>query len=144
MKLSSNYFLLFVSLHNILFTVQSLSIKTSQCSSSRRAFFQSASSSCFSIVAVVAPAAAIITFPHAALAVPLLTDADEGRIHKIMMAYNPPPPSDKIQRPKLALDFAVLLTRSSYAETDQLDIIPFNQLERRYVSGMNDRVSAVC
>ena len=40
------------------------------------------------------------------------------------------PPGEKIQRQKLALNFAVLLTRSSYAETDQLDIVPVNQLER--------------
>jgi hypothetical protein len=136
-KLSSNnQSLLFVYLH--ILTVLSLFLKPSQQCSSRRAFFQSA------CVAVGPPAALTFFFSHAALAVPPLTDdADEGRIHKIMMASTLPPPGDKNnkihQRQKLSLNSALLLTRSSYAETDQLDIVPVNQLARtRHVSDESD------
>ncbi|CAB9512814.1 expressed unknown protein [Seminavis robusta] len=73
--------------------------------------------------------AATTFLPQISNAVPLLKDAEVDRMKSKMMKVSDNG-SDKIQRQPLALDFAVLLTRSSYVETDQLDIIPINQLER--------------
>ena len=42
----------------------------------------------------------------------------------------PKPPARKISRQDLAQDFAIMLIRSSYIETVQLEIGPMNQLER--------------
>lgn len=100
------------------FAVQSLILNEKV--SSRRAFF-------FESVSSAAAALTAVTWPGTARAVPPLSKADEGRIHKQMAAVQPP---TTLPRQQLALDFAVSLTRSSYVETDQLDIIPVNQLER--------------
>jgi hypothetical protein len=43
-----------------------------------------------------------------------------------------PKPSTIALRPKLSLEFAVQLMRSSYAVTDELDIIPMNQFQRDF------------
>ena len=67
-------------------------------------------------------------FPTVGGAVEPVSDADLKKLKRMLQSASAP--SDRVKRQPLALDFAVLLTRSSYAETAQLDIIPVNQLER--------------
>ena len=78
-------------------------------------------------VALTSAAFGSSLFPNIAHGVPPLTDSELTRLEKMLSVS---PPGDKIKRQPLAQDFAVLLTRTSYVETDQLDILPVNQLER--------------
>lgn len=92
--------------------------------SSRRGFLSTATISAFGT-------ASALTFQQKAQAVVPLTDkeADSGIGGGIARKVRPPQ-KDKVPRQDLALDFAVMLTRSSYIETAQLEIVPVNQLER--------------
>lgn len=87
--------------------------------SSRRAFFASTFSAASLSLAIL---------PQVTHAVAPITEAEaSGGMSRIM---RPKPPSKDVLRQKLSSDFAILLTRASYVETAQLDIIPINQLER--------------
>lgn len=97
-------------------------------SSSRRDFLSKSSAACIlGAFSVVLPLAT----PQKAHAVVPLSETEAkagiggGASRKIR-----PPSRKNCPRQDLALDFAVMLTRSSYIETAQLEIIPVNQLER--------------
>lgn len=104
-------------------------------STSRRGFLSNAGATASLAVGGALSSAIAFKPPNAAHAVVPITDkdAESGNIigsggmspRKVR-----PPSKDKVPRQNLALDFAVMLTRSSYIEAAQLEIIPVNQLER--------------
>ena len=92
----------------------------------RRTFLTKTAASAF---AGVLSTIAVPVQPSQAVALLTEKEAEAGIGLPRRMRPNPPSPK-KVPRQKLDLDFAVLLTRSSYVEAAQLDIGPVNQLER--------------
>jgi len=93
-----------------------LSMTPSRSSSSRRRFLTSA---------------VLLGLPETASAVAPITqqEADTG-LARAVRWLRPKPP--KILRQKLNMDFAVLLMRSSYAATDELNVIAMQQFQRDF------------
>lgn len=67
----------------------------------------------------------------AALAAPPLTAGEADNVGaRLARQFRPKPP--KVLRPKLDLDFAVLLMRSSYNILDELDVVAMDQFQRDF------------
>lgn len=99
----------------------------------RRGFLSTAATSALGGVGIGLSGGVIafLAAPRRALAVvPITSEQAEKGIGGGLSRKVRPPPKDKVPRQPLALDFAVMLTRSSYIETAQLEIVPVNQLER--------------
>ncbi|GAX26597.1 hypothetical protein FisN_21Lh064 [Fistulifera solaris] len=78
------------------------------------------------------PGALLLTNPQAAQAVaaPITLGETQNLGAQTLRRFRPKPP--RILRQKLNLDFAVSLMRSSYAVTDELDIVPMDQFQRDF------------
>lgn len=94
------------------------------CNLSRRRWMLSVSSS--TLAGVI-----LSSYPHAAVAAPPLTAETADNISaRAERAFRPKPA--RVLRPRLNLDFAVLLMRSSYNAVDELDIVAMDQFQRDF------------
>lgn len=72
----------------------------------------------------------VLPIDHAVAAPPLSAGEADNVGARLSRALRPKPP--KILRPKLDLDFAVLLMRSSYNVLDELDVVAMDQFQRDF------------
>mmetsp|Transcript_9623 Transcript_9623/g.17496 ORF Transcript_9623/g.17496 Transcript_9623/m.17496 type:complete len:351 (+) Transcript_9623:255-1307(+) len=98
---------------------------TNTISNSRRGFLSTGAASAFGTLSL-----SVFPTQHARAVEPLTSEEADAGIGGGVTRKLRPPSKDKVPRQKLALDFAVMLTRSSYIEAAQLEIVPVNQLER--------------
>ena len=92
---------------------------------SRRRWMLSTSSSALSGMILLS------IFPHIAAAAPPLTaETADSFAARAERAFRPKPA--RVLRPRMNLDFAVLLMRSSYNAVDDLDIVAMDQFQRDF------------
>jgi len=76
-------------------------------------------------------AAAVLSQPQTALAAPPLTsEVADNFSARVERSLRPKPA--KVLRPRMNLDFAVLLMRSSYNAVDEIDIVSMDQFQRDF------------
>mmetsp|Transcript_17541 Transcript_17541/g.37924 ORF Transcript_17541/g.37924 Transcript_17541/m.37924 type:complete len:408 (+) Transcript_17541:18-1241(+) len=81
--------------------------------------------------ASAASAVLALSPPQSALAAPPLTaEAADGFSARVERSLRPKPA--KVLRPRMNLDFAVLLMRSSYNAVDELDVVAMDQFQRDF------------
>ena len=95
--------------------------------SSRRRWMTSISSSTLSLSGVMI----FSSYPNVAAAAPPLTAETADNVSaRAERAFRPKPA--RVLRPRMNLDFAVLLMRSSYNAVDDLDIVAMDQFQRDF------------